>query len=220
MTDKVRMTIYTNIANRIRNGRNLVLDAFLKIALLYVFVVPAIGQQSQVLANDARALVTRVQLSPGESFIMPDDQTGSIWVSLDPLVLVTRKDGRQNKRNVLAGNTGTIIAGETLTFEIEIGLHAQLIIVKPKMPQQDLTVGPFLQSNSLEDASGRNATLLIAISSSQFQDIRNLGDESEWKPGKPDIVTMRSGSVRWIRSGIHHFKNLGPNPAKLVAIEW
>ena len=31
---------------------------------------------------------------------------------------------------------------------------------------------------------------------------------------------MKSGEVRWIRPGIHHFKNLGLTAAELVSIEW
>jgi hypothetical protein len=75
-------------------------------------------------------------------------------------------------------------------------------------------------SSSIEDASDRNATLLVAISDCRFRDVRNLGDESEWTPSKPEIVAMSVGNVKWIRPGIHHFKNLGLATAKLVSIEW
>ena len=88
------------------------------------------------------------------------------------------------------------------------------------MAHQELTVGPFVLNNAIENASDRNATLLVAVTDARFSDTRNLGDESEWIPSKPNIIVMNYGSVRWIRPGIHHFKNFGPITARLVSIEW
>lgn len=220
MTTRVRLTLRTRITLCIRNGGRLALHALSVMGLLHVFIAPAFGQQSQILTDDARALVTRIELSSGETFILPDDQAGAVWISLDPLVLAIKKDGLQSKRKVAAGKAETVLSGEHLAFEIATGPHARLVVVKPKMPHQDLTVGPFLQSSSLEDASDRNATLLVAISSCRFRETKNLGNESDWIPSKPVTILMKAGSVKWIGPGIYHFKNLELTAAKLISIEW
>lgn len=118
------------------------------------------------------------------------------------------------------GNSGTVAAGEKVEFRAEDGSPARLIVVRPETTEQELTVGPFVFADGLEDGSDRNWTLLVAITDSHFSDTRNLGDESEWVPGRPEDIRMRAASVRRIRPGIHHFKNLGPSAARLVSIEW
>ena len=165
-------------------------------------------------------MVTQIDLSPGESYSIPKDESGAVWTVLDPALLATKKNGRQSSKQIKPGDAEVVGADEQLVFQGQSGQHLRLIIVKPKGQHQDLTVSPFLASGSLEDASDRNATLLVAVSSSRFRDTRNLGDESEWLPSKPNVIVMKPGTVRWIRSGIHHFKNIGPSPVKIVSIEW
>jgi hypothetical protein len=194
--------------------------SFLLVLILTCAAKTSFSQQTHVLLNDERVLVTRIDLSPGETYVLPDGQEGVVWVAIDSLVLTTDESGQKSSKHVAAGTSATVVSHQKVGFRTEDRSPGRLVVVKPKKTEQELTVSPFILSNSLEDASDRNATLLIAISNSRFRDTWNLGDESEWKPGKPDIVTMRSGSVRWIRSGIHHFKNLGPKAAKLVSIEW
>jgi quercetin dioxygenase-like cupin family protein len=193
--------------------------AFL-LVLMHLAAAPASSQQTHVLLDDAKALVTQIELSAGQTYTVPEGQAGTVWTALDPVVLLETKGEQQNQKRVHAGDAATVSAGEHIGFRAGRGLPVRLVLVKPKTTQQELTVESFVLTGSLEDASGRNATLLIAISNSRFRDTRNLGDESEWKPGKPDTITMRSGSVRWILPGIHHFKNLGSTAARLVSIEW
>jgi hypothetical protein len=180
----------------------------------------AFAQKTHLLLNDERVVATRIDLSPGEAYALSEDQGRSVWTALDPVVFTTSKGSQRSRKQVPAGEAAMLNAGEHVEFRAENGSPASLVLVEPKMTKQDLTVGPFILNGSLEDASGRNATLLVAVSSCRFRDIRNLGNESEWVPSKPDIVVMKAGTVRWIRPGIHHFKNLSAAPAKLVSIEW
>jgi hypothetical protein len=60
----------------------------------------------------------------------------------------------------------------------------------------------------------------VAIADCRFRDTPNLGDESSWVPSKPNVVAMKAAGVKWIHPGVHHFKNLGRTPARLVAVEW
>lgn len=177
------------------------------------------AQHTHILLQDRKVLVTEIDLRSGERYSPPEDGLGAVWTVLDPALLITKKDGVQSSKQIKPGDAETVGQEERLVFISQNGQRVRLITVKPKTPHQDLTVGPFLTSSSLEDGSDRNATLLVAVSSSRFKDTRNLGDESEWVLSKPTIVAMQAGSVRWIRPGIHHFKNLGP-PSKLVSIEW
>ncbi|MHB1022637.1 MAG: hypothetical protein ACYC46_14220 [Acidobacteriaceae bacterium] len=196
------------------------LSCLLAIALIHATASPVSAQETRVLLKDARALVREVNLSPGQAYMLPKNQLGVVWVALTPLIFSQTTHGQQIQKQVASGDAETDNADERSSFRTKDGQPGRLIVVTPKVIQQELTVSPFVIENSLEDASDRNATLLVAITDCRFRDIRNRGDESEWIPGRPDIVMMKSGEVRWIRPGIHHFKNLGPTTAKLVSIEW
>jgi hypothetical protein len=189
------------------------------IALANLSPDAALAQRIQVILDDPKAIVTQIELSTGEGYTLPKDQAGSVWIALDPVILKTAKVGLQNNKSIRAGDAGTISSGDELEFRVDGEPRARLVIVRPKTTHQELTVEPVVLG-SLEDGSGRNATLFVAVSDCHFRDIRNLGDESEWIPGKPAIIVMKAGNTRWIRPGIHHFENLGPTESKLVSIEW
>jgi len=220
MTNSRSSKVRANAAERAKCAASLAPYSLLLILLAHLAYGRALGQQTHVLLDDAKTLVTRIELSPGAIYALPKDQAGSVWIAIDPIVLVAKKNGIQRKRQVRAGEAEIVGSGEELEFQVKSDLYARLVVVKPKMADEELTVGPFLLSRSIEDASDRNVMLLVAISSCRFSDTRNLGDESEWIPSKPDMVVMKVGSVHWIRPGIHHFKNLGPAAAELVSIEW
>ena len=178
------------------------------------------AQQTHVLWEDRTVLVTQIDLSPGESYLILKDESRAVWTVLDPALLAIKKDGSESRKQIRPGEAEVVGVDEQLVFQGQTGQGVRLIIVKPKGQHQDLTVSHFLASGSLEDASDRNATLLVAVTACRFRDTPNLSDESEWVPGKPIIVAMKVGTVRWIRPGMHHFKNLGSIAAKLVSIEW
>jgi hypothetical protein len=211
----------TNSATRSvsKSGVNPGIRGFIVALLLSLAALEAHSQQTHVLLNDERALVTRVELGEGETYVLTKDQEGEVWAAIDPVALVATKGGTQTRKLVRAGAAAILGSGEELQFRGRSNRHARLVIVKPKMQQQPLTVDSFVL-DSLEDASDRNATLFVAISDCRFRDTRDLGDENKSILGKPQVVVMESGSVRWIRPGIHYFKTLGPKVAKVVSIEW
>jgi len=194
--------------------------SFIAIVMIHFFVALASSQQVHVLLNDTRALVTQVEVPPGETYTLHGNQEQTVWVTLDSIVFSGGKGGDQTPKRARAGDAATLNKGGQIEFRSANNLPAHLIVVRAKNTQQDLTVGSLSLTGGLEDASARNATLFVGISSSHFQDVRNLGDESEWLPSSPEKIVMQPGSVRWIKPGIHHFKNLGPGAAKLVTIEW
>ena len=115
------------------------------------------AQQTRVLLEDRKVLVTQIDISPGESYSIPKDESGAVWTALDP-VLLTKKDGPQSSKRIKPGDAEVVGEDEQLVFRGQPGQQVRLIIVKPKGKHQDLTVTPFLASGSLEDASDRNAT--------------------------------------------------------------
>jgi hypothetical protein len=194
--------------------------AFLIIVLALFASTFALAQQSRVLLNDAKVVVTEVEVSPDASYTLPQSQNGVVWVAIDTASLLTMRGGQRNTRQIHAGDSGMRGTGEELQFRADGGSRGRLVVIHPKTQHQELTVGPFDITTSLEDASDRNATLLVAITDCRFRDVRNLGDESTWKSSRPQVVEMMAGSVKWIAPGIHHFENTGRTPAKLLSIEW
>ncbi len=178
------------------------------------------SQQRHVVLDDAKVQVTRIDLAPDEAYTPTKEQGGAVWIALDSLVLKTNKGGQDSIKLVRRGESASVDPEASAQFGAESGRASHMLLVEPKTVHQELTVSPFVLSGSLEDASDRNATLLIALSNCHFRDTRNLGDESEWVPSKPEMVVMMAGGVKWIRPGIHHFRNLGSSPARMVSIEW
>jgi hypothetical protein len=157
----------------------------------------AFAQGSHVLLNDAKVVVTEVEVSPTEPYALTQDANGAVWVALDPINFLSVRGDLRESRQILAGDSGKDASGEELQFEAS-GSAAHLVIIHTKTPHQELTVGPFGLESSIEDASGRNATLLVAITDCRFRDTRNLGDESSWVPSKPSVVEMKAGTVKWV----------------------
>jgi hypothetical protein len=143
-------------------------------------------------------------------------RSGTVWITLDLVLLFKTEGSQRTSKEIHAGDAGKSDPGEGLQFRARNGQHGRLVVIKPKTAHQELTISPFVLSDSIEDASDRNATLLVAVSDSRFRDTWNLGDESKWIPSKPAVVVLDVGSVRWMRPGIHHFKNLGLTPARMV----
>ena len=203
------------------NGlRGVAIRAIVAIVLVSALTPSASSQQMHVLSSTERAKVTRIDLTPGETYTLKAGQQGDVWVSVDPLVLTINEADHQSRKQVGAGEAAIVDAGKEVQFNAAESSRSQLIIVEATAPHQALTVGPFIVNTSIEDGSSRNATLLVAVSACHFRDTRNRGDESEWIPSTPEVINMDAGTVRWIRPGIHHFKNLDQRPSKLVSVEW
>ena len=220
MTTELPEPLRTTMARCARWTIGLAVRGLLAMVLGHLACGVSPAQQTYVLLEDAKVLVRRIEISPGETYTLPREQEGDVWTAIDPIVLVTKKDGKQSIKRVLAGEAAPAGSGEELQFHVAGNLHARLVIIQPKMAHQELTVGPFILTSTLDDASDRNATLLVAVSDCRFSDTRNLGDESKWLPSKADVITMTPASAMWISPGIHHFNNLGHTPAQLVSIEW
>jgi hypothetical protein len=143
-----------------------------------------------------------------------------VWIALDDNASISRTNARVDTEKVRAGAANALPSGAEMQLLNESQSIARLIVVDVKAASQPLTIDSLSVPSSLEDASDRNETLLVAVSPLQIRHTWNLGDESRWVPSKPDVLRMSQGEVRWIRPGIHHFKNLLRRPADFVLLEW
>ncbi len=189
------------------------------LCLLFATNVAGYGN-ARVLLDDARARVTLIELGENARYqITGARKYGSVWISLDSGVLL---DFDGNARITSAGEGHAIEAGQIVTFRAREAAGGRVIVVVPKLTCQPLTVlsNALAPGGEQQDASSRNETLVVAVSSVELRDTRNAGDESVWISSAPRIIGLRSGQVTWLRAGIHHLKNLLGTPSEFVTIEW
>lgn len=190
-------------------------------ALLPAIALTCAMGQPYVVLEDSRARATTVEIPQSGTYTLQSNAAkGSVWVALEDARFVITDAGVSQNKTVSAGDTGKVPPGNSVQFQNEKQGPARLIIVDVKTSLQDLTVQAFSISGSLLDASDRNETLIIALAPLRLRDVWNTGNESRWRPSKPEIIRMGAGDVRWIRPGIHHFSNQLRTLAKFVFIEW
>ena len=177
------------------------------------------AQRAIVVLDDAKVLATKVELVGDRDFRIHASAYGTVWVALDPVIMTVRGSQLASRQAVPAGEAETATK-EKCGFRAEPGARARLLLITPKGPHQSFTIGPFLSERSLEDASARNFTLVVAVTAVLFRDTRNLGNESEWKPATPEVIRLPSGTLHWVTPGIHHFERIGTQRWKAVTIEW
>jgi hypothetical protein len=165
------------------------------------------------------AQVSRLLIQPKNSrLVRALSAEGLIFIALKDCSLVVNGEELILRR----GEFKQIPGSKTLEVGSIHGVSADLLLVNIRKTLQPLTIElTDLDGNqSLEDASDRNTTLLVAISSVKLCDTLNVGDESGWLPGKSRFISLRSGEARWVRAGIHHFKNRNADLAKFITVEW
>jgi hypothetical protein len=87
------------------------------------------------------------------------------------------------------------------------------VLIKVIAATQPLTVEAttLARNQELEDASDRNATLLVAITPLRLHDVRNLAGEGEhWKSGSQKTIELQQGHTVWLTQGMHRLRNSGP----------
>jgi quercetin dioxygenase-like cupin family protein len=196
------------------------MSCFRSLALLAISI--PILAQSRVILDDRMVTVTALELPRSSEYKLESARPhGSVWIALTGGTLAYGADSTH--RPIQAGDAAFLPAGRTVSLLSTAEKPMRLVVVTLKQrSQQDLTVQltTLKPGGELQDASDRNETLLVPISAVRLRDIRNLGDESEWKPSAPDVVGLTSGQVRWIRAGVHHIKNLASSPSVFVTVEW
>jgi hypothetical protein len=196
----------------------------LTIATFATQTLPA--QRLKVILNDSRARVTLVTLAPGQSHAVQGARPhGSVWIPLDDGVALNLVGHLGSEEFIQGGRylVETVGAGSAATLSLNDNVKlARIVVVDIKSATQPITLDPTTLEAFLEmqDGSARNDTLLIAESALRLQDVRYIGDEGYTFRGRPHIIRMEPGDVRWIRHGVHHIKNLRPTPVRFTLIEW
>ena len=146
-----------------------VMSCLLVMVLMHIASKPAFSQQTHIILDDGKVQAIRIELSPGQAYVLTKDQEGSVWTALDPVVLTISKDGQQSSKRVRAGDAAIVGVGEQVGFRTGNSSPARLVVVRPKAAEQKLTVSPFVLTGSLEDASDRNATLSSPYQAAIFE---------------------------------------------------
>jgi hypothetical protein len=149
-----------------------------------------LGAESKVVLDDETVSVADVTTA-GEYKVEGARLHGSLWVALDNAALLLNGAGA-TVRTVHAGEAELVAPGTEVFFRSLDNRPFRLIVIAVKRKLQDLTVqaSELKAGGELQDASDRNQTLLIALSSLRVRDVQNLASESEWKPGPPRVVQM------------------------------
>ncbi len=130
-------------------------------------------------------------------------------------------DGKSNRLE--AGDYKEVDRGSNLTIDSTGSRPTQLVLIEVLSASQPLTIGSttLASHEQLEDASDRNPTLLVAVSSLRLNDVRHLAKEDEpWKSDHLPTIKLQKGQAVWLKRGIHRLHNDRETVARFVTIEW
>lgn len=122
-----------------------------------------------------------------------------------------------------AGERRFVHGSKTVNVSHTGAQSAYLLIVNVRKARQAQTfdqveLGP---GQAMEDASSRNATLLVALNPVRLRDIIDHSDEGEPpRYGEARLVELGTGKTAWLLPGMHQITNIGGSIAKFVTIEW
>lgn len=194
----------------------------LAFGFLFAHCLP-ISTSSQTLAKHSVGTRAEVRL------LSVDHRTLSlIGKSVREFVVVAVSDSSL----VLNGEPIFLKAGEHKTFLRQ--RHLQLsqsgenalpvVVVEVLAWKQELTIErcTLTAHQQQEDASDRNATLLIAITAVKLKDERNSGkgDDGPWIAGSKRNILLTPGASTWLKAGEHRIQNLRDTAAQFVTVEW
>jgi hypothetical protein len=165
------------------------------------------------------AQVSRIQIQARNSQVIhPISGEGMILIALHDCDLSVN-----GEELVLRGGKFKAIRGsKALLVQALEPTSADFLVVNVRSADQALTVeaSSLRGRQSLEDASDRNETLLVAISSVRPGDVWNIGAEDEWHPAKPKWISLQAREFCWVRAGLNHFENRSGGVAQFITIEW
>lgn len=194
-------------------------SSLLKLAVLMFSVIP-VSAHASAHSNSRLAEVSLVGLDQGSqlSFASVSDQ-GFVVVALRDCTLSV--DDRST--TLKAGDYKKVTGIEPLHLRNSGLGSTSVVLIRVRSALQPLTIETttLTHHQQLEDASDRNATLLVAVDSLQLSDQRDLADEgSPWKPSLEPPLNLKRGETAWIKAGMHRIRNRGTNAVRFVTVEW
>ena len=176
---------------------------------------------SQLRSTGANlASIATITLNPQEHVsFFPLSHEGFVLISLGESTV--QINGREDSLHL--GDAKQLKGEEPLTLSNSLSSSAKFGLIKIKHSSQNLTITStkLERGEELEDASDRNQTLLIAVTSLHLRDIRDMNDEDELsKPGKAAWLHLLKGQARWISPGMHRLRNFSEASVQFVTIEW
>jgi hypothetical protein len=125
--------------------------------------------------------------------------------------------------NLKAGDYRTISGKRSLEIAQSGPITIPLVLVEVVFARQPLTIEAAIlaPNQELEDASERNATLLVAIAPLRLRDVRDLAGEGDpWKSGPQRKIELQKGETAWLKEGMYRIHNVGNSVARFITIEW
>jgi len=173
-------------------------------------------------SSSSLAEFTEVRIAPGAPLILhPVPQQRIILIALEDADILfdkVRLTLRRGESRQVQGFEGAIVSAAS-------GTAAYLLLVHVRSGHQPLTiqVNSLQKEETLEDASQRNRTLVVALSPLCLLYQRNVAaeeDQVRWLPEKPRTIRMQEGQTRWLRAGIFRLKSCQTQAFQFITVEW
>lgn len=176
------------------------------------------ADSNSVKSHTGLARVSVVKLSRAIRVNLDDESL--VVVALEDCSIII--DGHPDA--LKAGSYKEYSRGGSVGLSPADSTSAQLALVHVLPHKQTLTIlNNTLEVNQeLEDASGRNQTLMIALNTLQFRDETNLAaaEDEPWKSSHPRTISLQRGGTAWLKKGKHRVRNTGAATARFITIEW
>ena len=188
------------------------------LVLLCVFFGASGVSASQSYERLARVSVATLHGSEGLS-IEPLSEIGVILLAVGECTIMVNGSPVALK----SGERSFVHGRQTVNVNSSDTRPAFLLVVNVRTARQAQTFDriELVPGKAMEDASTRNETLLVALTSLRLRDIIDKSDEGEpLNYGRPRSIELPAGKTAWLPPGMHHITNVGGSLAKFVTIEW
>ncbi len=190
--------------------------------LLNALLLPPSGASAPAVKHVTLATpaqTSELKLAQGASAaIHPLSKNGIVLTAIQTAQLLVNGERLALK----AGSFKQLEGNRHLTVATASGNSVRLIVVNVRTASQPLTIQSTKvgRHKELEDASARNRTLLIAISSLRMSDRIDRSDLAGPHWGQSRTIALEPGKTLWLRPGIHRMQNENTQIIAFITVEW
>lgn len=190
-----------------------------KLSVFMLAVVSVVAHASP-WSNGHLAEVSLIRLNRGSQLnFSPLSEQGFVLVALRDCTLLLEDQSVSLK----AGEYKQVAGTGPLHLKTSSPGSTSIVLIRVRSASQPLTIETMMLTShqESEDASDRNASLIIAIDPLRMSDNRDLSDEGDpWRSSIQQILNLKSGQAVWMKAGIHRLRNRGKNSVRFVTVEW
>ena len=191
--------------------------------LLLIALLPADSGASAAAVSDVTfttpAQVSELKLARGASAVIHSlSNKGVVLVAVQTAQLSVNGGQLELK----SGSVKQLEGNRDLTVTASSGDSVHLVVVNVRAASQPLTIQPTKLGGreTLEDASDRNRTLLIAISPLRLSDRIERDDLGGPHWGQLRTIDLNPGETVWLCPGIHRLRNENKQLIAFTTVEW